>query len=352
MKLFHLCVCVAAAAGLLPVSQAVSQEASDQLRPAALITVQSMEDASERVFFGRVRARETVDLAFQVGGQILELPVDEGQLINEGDLIAELDLEPFELSLLRAEAEEAQAQLDFDRFSSLSDLAVTQATIDEAETALQLSRIETRNAQRDLRLATLRSPFEGIVASRTVPNFTTINAGTSVVRLHDMSDLRVEIEVPEVLFQQAGRDPNVALQVEFAANDRRYDIEFREVVAETTQVGQSFRLTLGMEPPDDLFVLPGASATVYARMRDQLGSLVVPPASLVFDPNGAASVMVFEPTGAESGSVRRQPIEIGSTGSGAVQVLSGLEEGQEIVASGAALLRDGDQVTRFSGFVR
>lgn len=357
MRLFLQSISLSAACIGLMVMQAVAQETTEQetadiARPAVLVEVQGTESASERVFFGRVRARQTVDLAFQVGGQILQLPVDEGQPIEQGDLIAELDLEPFELSLARAQAELEQAQLDFDRFSQLSDLAVTQATIDEAETTLELSQISARDAERDLRLATLRSPFEGIVASRTVPNFTTINEGTAVVRLHDMSDLRVEIEVPEVLFQQAGRDPNVSLQVEFAASDERYDLEFREVVAETTQIGQSFRLTLGMAPRDDLFVLPGSSATVYARMRDEMASLVIPPASLLFDPSGAASVMVFEPTGAQSGSVRRQAVEIGATGSGTVQVISGLEEGQEIVASGAALLNDGDQVTRFSGFVR
>ncbi|MEM6371386.1 MAG: efflux RND transporter periplasmic adaptor subunit [Pseudomonadota bacterium] len=321
-------------------------------RPALITQVQSLESISERVFFGRVKARQTVDLAFQVGGQILQLPVDEGQSIEEGSLLAELDLEPFELSLARATAQFDQAQDDFTRLERLSGNTVSQVTIDDAETAVELNRIAVRDAERALELATLSAPFDGIIARRSVPNFTTVSAGTPIVRIHDMSDLRVEIEVPEVLFQRAGRDPNVLLEVEFAGSPKRYALEFREVVAETTQVGQSFRLTLGMAPPDDLFVLPGASATVYARLLGEDAALVIPASALIFDPAGAASVMVFEPTEGDLGTLRKQLIDIGATASGAVQVLDGLAAGDEIVAAGATLLSDGDTVSRFSGFSR
>lgn len=323
-----------------------------QSQAVALFEVKTVEATSERVFFGRVRARQTVDLAFQVGGQILQLPIEEGQPVKAGDLIAQLDLEPFELGLARAQAQLKQAEDDFERLNSLGRNVVSQVSVDDAETTLSLNRISVQDAERDLRLTTLQAPFDGIVAQRKVPNFSTISPGTSIVRLHDMSDLRVEIEVPEVLFQRAGRDPDVQVQVEFAANDQRYDLEFREVVAETTQIGQAFKLTLGMSPPDDLFVLPGASATVFTRLRDEAAPLIIPSSALVFDPSGAPSVMVFEPTGAESGIVRRQTVTIVPSGDGSMQIIEGLQGGEEIVAAGGSLLSDGDAVERFLGFSR
>lgn len=321
-------------------------------RPAKLMTVTPAQTGLERAFFGRVKARQTIDLAFQVGGQILSLPVDEGQSIAEGDLLAELDLEPFELSLARAETELEQAQADFDRLSSLGGTAASQVSIDNAETALELARIARQDAQRALRQATLTAPFDGIVARRMVPNFTTISAGTPVVRLHDMSDLRIEIEVPEVLFQQAGRNPDVRFQAQFPTSDRRFDLAFREVTAETTPVGQAFRLTLGMDPPETPFLLPGASATVYARINDAAAPLVVPAGAVIFDPDGAASVMLFEADAdnPDTGTVRRQPVTLAPSPQGRVAVTEGLAPGDEIVAAGAARLADGDAVTRFAGF--
>jgi multidrug efflux pump subunit AcrA (membrane-fusion protein) len=53
----------------------------------------------ERVFFGKVVARATVDLAFQVSGQIVELSLDEGAAVSKGSALARMDLEPFELAL-------------------------------------------------------------------------------------------------------------------------------------------------------------------------------------------------------------------------------------------------------------
>jgi len=326
--------------------------AAAQSQLAKIVEVQSLGDARERVFFGRVRARQTIDLAFQVGGQIVELPVNEGQRIAAGDLIAKLDLEPYELSLARVRAQFEDAEADFQRLSSLAGSTVSQVTLDDAETAVKLNRIAVQDAERSLRLATLRAPFDGIVAQRSVPNFTTIGAGTPVVRLHDMSDLRIEIEVPEILFQQAGESPDVRLQAQFAASEKRYDVEFRELVAETTQVGQAFRITVGMAPQAELNVLPGSSATVFAVIDGEASPLVIPKGALIFEPSGASSVMVFEPTDDVLGTVRRQVVEIAPTGFGAVQVLSGLSEGQEIVAAGGGNLTDGDTVERFSGFSR
>lgn len=322
-----------------------------QEKLAKIVAVRESSVGVERVFFGRVKARQTIDLAFQVCGQIVNLPVDEGQPIAEGELIAALDIEPFDLSLARARAQFNQAQTDFERVSSLRG-TVSQATIDDAETAVELNRIAVLDAERALRLATMTAPFDGLIAQRTVPNFTTIAAGTPVVRLHDMSDVRIEIEVPEVLFQQAGRDPDVQFEVEFAASDTRYEIEFREVVAETSQVGQTFKITLGMAPRDEVFVLPGSSATVYARVRGEDPPLVIPAGAVVFEPDGSTSVMVFEPSGASSGNVRKKAIEVAPTGNGFVQIQNGLEAGAEIIAAGAALLEDGETVVRFSGFVK
>lgn len=330
----------------------IAAPATAESRLAKIVEVRSLGEASERVFFGRVRARQTIDLAFQVAGQIVELPVNEGQRIEAGDLIAQLDLEPYELNLARAQAQFEDAEADFTRLSSLAGSTVSKVTLDDAETAVKLTRIALQDAERSLRLATLRAPFDGIVAARSVPNFTTIGAGTPVVRLHDMSDLRIEFEVPEILFQQAGSSPDVRLQAEFAASDQRYDLEFRELVAETTQVGQAFRITVGMEPRDELNVLPGSSATVYALLGSDVAPLVIPKGAVIFDAAGAASVMVFEPTDETNGTVRRQTVEIAPTSFGAVQVISGLTDGQEIVAAGGATLNEGDTVERFSGFSR
>ncbi|EAQ02120.1 efflux transporter, RND family, MFP subunit [Pseudooceanicola batsensis HTCC2597] len=309
-------------------------------------------DAGElrRVFFGKVVARETVELAFQVGGQVVAFPVEEGAAVAEGELVAQMDLDPFQLALDEAQARAAQAGRTVERYRKLAGSTVAEANLKDAETQAELAEIAQRNAERSLRNATLHAPFDGIVAARLVPNHSTVAAGTPVVRLHDMSDLRIEIDVPETLFQRAGKDPDLALTAQFPSSDRTFALELREFNAETAEVGQTYRLTVGMAVPEGLTLLPGSSAKVTAVLETGASRIELPASAIVIGNDRVPRVMVFDPAGAETGTVTATPIDITATARGTVEVTEGLEPGQEVVAIGGAQLADGAQVRRFTGF--
>ncbi|MDO6733929.1 efflux RND transporter periplasmic adaptor subunit [Octadecabacter sp. 1_MG-2023] len=333
------------------ISAAVSPLAAQADGPTVKIETASAGEEDERhVFFGQVVARQTVDLAFQVGGQIVEFPVEEGTFIAEGDLVAMMDQQPFELALAEASAQQTQAARTADRYQQLVGSAVAESNLLDAETQQELSAIALRNAERELDNATLHAPFDAIVAARLQPNFSTVAVGTPVVRLHDMSDVRIEIDVPEQLFQRAGRDAEVTVFAEFPAHEGQYPLEIKEFNAETAQIGQTYTITLGMEPQDGLSLLPGSSAKVTALLDTGVSHMEVPASAIVIENDNSTSVMVFTPTNDVDGTVVRTPVEIAPTNSGNVTVLSGLETGQEYVSIGAASLTDGDAVRRFTGF--
>ncbi|MFP7571134.1 efflux RND transporter periplasmic adaptor subunit [Marivita sp. S2033] len=323
---------------------------AQDMRLAKIIEVQPVNGDVTRQFFGNAVAKETVDLAFQVAGQIVELPVIEGERIAKGTVVAQLDLEPFELALEQARVQKEQAERNLERLEKLSGSTVSQVSVDDAVTAAKLAEIAVQTAERSLRNATLHAPFDALVASRNVANFSTIAAGTPVVRLHDMSDLRIEIDVPEILFQSAGRNAGTELWAQFPTSDERFAVRPREYKAETSNIGQTFRITLGMTPPEDHDVLPGSSITVFAKVDRGASELQIPASAVVTGNDGSTYVMLFEPVGASDGTVTRHAIKIAPGLSGQVRVIEGLEPGQEIVASGATQLADGDRVQRFSGF--
>jgi len=325
---------------------AVAQEA----RLAKIIEVKSTDGAVIRQFFGHVVAKETVDLAFQVGGQIIDLPLIEGNRIAQGDTVAQLDLEPFELALDQARVQKDQAERTLERLQKLEGSTVSQVSVDDAKTSLQLAEIAVRNAQRELQNATLHAPFDALVASRNVANYSTISPGTPVARLHDMSELRIDIEVPEILFQRAGRDPDTELWAQFPFDKTPYPVTPREFNAETSQVGQTYQITLGMAPPEDQSILPGSSVTVHARITGMAGDIRIPASAVATGNDGSPNVMVFTPRGADDGTVSLRPVEIEPSSRGDVRVVGGLEPGEEIIASGVSQLSDGDTVRRFTGF--
>lgn len=320
------------------------------LKPVKLMEVSSAQQTFSRIFYGTVVARQTVDLAFQVGGQIVDFPLIEGDLVPEGSMVAQLDQEPFSLALEQATLQIDQADRTLERLNKLSGNTVSQVTIDDAETQSRLADIAFRQAENNLDNATLWAPFNALVAARHVGNFNTIGAGSPVVRLHDMSDLRVEIDVPEILFQTASSSKNVLIQARFPGVDQLYPLAIREFNAEAAKAGQTYRLTLGMAPREELRVLPGSSVDVLVTAMNNETGIELPVSAVTMDPNGEPQVMRFVPQGDGTGQIVATAVEIEPTPNGKVFLRSGLSHGDTIVAAGAAAVSDGEVVRAFTGF--
>lgn len=339
---FCLPVVVAAlAAYAAPVS------AQDIPRPVKLMTVEAPPTRVTRHFFGKVAARQTVDLAFQTAGQIVRFPAIEGRIVPAGDMIAQLDLEPFELALEQARLQRDRARRRAARLKKLEGKTVSQVSAEDAATEAGLTEIALRNAEYALKHATLDAPFDALVARRSVARFTTVATGTPVVRLHDMSEIRIEIDVPEVLFQRAGRDRNVTITARFPASKTLFPVEVREFNAETSQIGQTFRVTLGMAPPDKLNILPGSSVTILATLHLPRSRIVVPASAVAVAADGSTSVMVFRKTQGDEGVVAAKRVTLAVGRNGKFQLIEGLKIGEEIVAAGVNALKDGARVRRF-----
>lgn len=336
-----------------PAPAAAQGAAGEPLRPVKLTELTAGPDRVQRQFFGRVRARETVDLAFQVGGQIVEFPVAEGSKLDRGETVAALDPDQFERELRRAEVNLAKAERDLQRLQELSGSAVSDVEIRDARTRRDLARIAVEEAREALDDATLEARFDALVARREVATFATVAAGEPVVRLHDMSELRVDIDVPEVLFRRASASDEVTFEATFPGMERSFDLALREFEAETAEVAQTFSLTLAFTEEMPGWVLPGASVTVTASAPRPGGgdTILLPETALVFDAAGDPGVMVFEPSAEASGTgtVRRVPVGIEMRADARVALTEGPPPGTPIVAAGASQLRDGQRVRRFTG---
>ncbi|KAE9625991.1 efflux RND transporter periplasmic adaptor subunit [Parasedimentitalea maritima] len=318
-------------------------------KPVKLMTTETGEAHLERQFFGQVAAKQTVDLAFQVSGQILKFPVAEGIIVPTGALIAELDLEQFELKLEQARLQKEQADRTVTRMAKLEG-TVSKVASDDAITQAGLAAIAVRDAEYALRQATMKAPFDALVSSREVALFTTVNAGTPIVRMHDMSELHIEVDVPEILFQKSEEGDVLEITATFPGRDDEFPLQILEFDAEASNVGQTYKVTFLFEPPKDMQVFPGASTTVKVVADAGEDIISLPATALVSNPSGQVGAMVFSPKGADEGRVTWTPVDIEPTQFGNFRVLSGLQGGEEIVLTGGGALTDGQSVRRFTGF--
>ncbi len=321
------------------------------IRAVKLIQAGGEATQLERVFFGQVAARETVDLSFEVGGRLIMFDAQEGQFLDEGTQIAAMDLAPFERAVERATLQLAQANRDLTRAQTLVQSNAASATqAENAETARDLAAVSLREATDALDDAALHAPFRALVASRLTPNFANVLPGQPIVRLHDMSEVRVEIDVPERLFQSLSDVAGLSFVGTSPLFDGEVPLILREFNAETQSIGQSYRVTFALPSTQvPTAIIPGASMTVTARLRSTDTTAIALPPSAVSITNDGAQVMVYTPNAEdENGTVGLVPVNVAST-NGTQIIVTGLGPDLLIVGAGMQMLRAGETVRPFTG---
>lgn len=317
------------------------------------VRVTTVTAASERVthrFSGRIEAVQTVDLSFQVGGRLTELPPKEGHMVKKGSLLAKLDTADYERAVREAKVNLKLAQQQYDRADALREKGVVaEKTLDQAKANLDLAKVALDNAEQNLAYATLRAPFDAVVTQRLVENFTNVAVGTKVIRLQDVSEIQIDFDAPEALVATTGLADIVGVTAEFAAAPgKRFPLEYRENASEPDPVTQTYRMTFATPRVEGIRILPGMTASVFAELKKPGSvSVNVPVSAVAAGADGSFHAWVYD---AEKGVVAKRPVTIGTPGKEAVPVLSGLRSGDRIVTAGVQNLVEGMAVRPTEAF--
>ncbi len=341
-----------------------------ELPPRAIqwMSVSGALAGQQRVISGIVTAISDTRLAFEVGGTVQSVEVSLGQAVDEGQVLARLDPEPFELAVRDAEATLAEAralreaaQADFERATRLYEERVASRQRLDRATALRDSRngqVEAAEARlelarRDLRRSVLKAPFGGTISVREIDPAMKVTSGQTVFEMDsEESGLRVEVQMPETLITRVRQGDDV--QVSFpSVGDASSDAGGRRFPAVISEVGTRagagnafpVRADLLDRPPG---LRPGMTAEVTFSIKPDAAGLagfegfMIPIAAAFPEADDRFSVFVFD---REASTLSKRAIRTGGVRDNEIAVLEGLEEGDIIATAGVPFLRDGQQVT-------
>ena len=213
--------------------------------------------------------------------------------------------------------------------------------MDDAVNVVRLRQAEYLQAQKALDDTQLIAPFTGHLAIRHLDNHMAIQAGQSLVRLNDLSELFIRISVPEKLLSTLDGTTTELFVILSGAGDQRFPVQLKEYVGEANGIAQSFAVTLAMPPIPGLRLLPGMNATVIAEPSTEGSMIAIPLEALVTSPEGDFLVWVMDP---DTQRVTPRQVVIGLMAGQGVLVTSGLSSGDVIVVAGAQHLRPGLQI--------
>ncbi len=308
---------------------------------------------------GNVTAFKTVTVKTQVDGRLDQVLFREGQVVRQGQVLAQIDPRPFQIQLHQAEGALArdQAQLKNAELNVTRDrqlvaqklIAQQQLDADEALAgqlagAVQIDKAAIETARLNLDYARITSPLDGVTGIRLVDPGNVVHASdpNGIVVITQLDPIAVLFTLPQdqltPVAEQLARGP---LPVETRSRDGATLLASGQLVLIDNQINQStstIRLKAIVPNPRRL-LWPNQFVNVRLRLTTQAGALVMPATAVQRGPSGTFVYVI-----GSDNTVAPRPIELGVTQGDVAIVARGLQEGERIVVDGQNQLKPGSRV--------
>lgn len=321
---------------------------------------------------GQIESASLVSVGARVSGEVEELAVTLGQTVAQGDLIARIDSRDQENAVARAKAtlagieaqiaaQEAtlvQAQQVYDRSERLSrggsltvetfeqataDLAIAQATLDQLRSSRDDAEIAVSDAGVELERTRITAPIAGTVVAVVTKEGQTVNANQStptIVKLADLQNMVVNAEISEADVVRVAEGQDVRFTI-LGAPDRQFEATVRQIEPAPAGIEESDTIAtdtaiyynglFAVENPDGVLRI-GMTAEVQIALAGAQDVLTLPAAALgMRGEDGSYTVQVQ----VGAAFVPRQ-VQVGLNDNVTAEITGGVEEGDRILASGAA----------------
>lgn len=318
--------------------------------PVLLDTVQETPVERSVRFAAVTRARDRAVLSFTVPARLVARPVEEGDSVASGQVLARLDEREFRhaADAARAAMQElvtrhAQSRRDLQRAKELAAANVAPtATLEQAgaraaalASALEAARARAREAERRLEETVLKAPFSGTVTGLHIEPGEWAAPGQPAVELAGDGPVEVKVEVPESIVARLEPGQEVTVRLPFSDQEGLTG-RISTVAKSAIGAGRLFPVKIDLAPG------PGVRGGLAAEVRFDLATeqtLSVPLAAVVNPGASQPYVFVYR-----DGAVRRHAVRLGRLTASRVVVSGSLEAGQDVVVAGQGQLADGDTV--------
>ena len=330
----------------------------EPVRAVKLLTVGASEVQAQRLFAADVRARVESRLGFRVAGKLVQRPVELGQAVRAGQLLAQLDARDYRLAVQAAQAQVAAAttqrdlaQADYERFAQLkaqnfisgAELDRRRASLQAAQAQLTQALAQASSQGNQENYTQLRADADGVVTAIEAEPGQVLEQGQTVLRLAQGGARDAVFAVPEDLVGQLRVGQEVAVRPWGGAAEgvAKLRATVRDIAASADPVTRTFtvKAALSGSPLPPL----GATLTVYPSAFAPRGVQALRlPTSALWAQGQQTAVWVFD---AASSTVRAQVIEVAQVDGNEVLVRAGLQAGAQVVATGVHVLAPGQKVS-------
>lgn len=324
-------------------------ETSSKLK-VKVIKINRNSDTIKIAGMGSITCPKSLEIGFDDNGCISEMLVDQGDRVQEGQLLARLDdsvlkaeKEAMEAKLMAAQAEVKYYKNELTKKESLFSKSAVSDTefqkamfeLEKADAAVAVAKAEIRTIEAKIAKKVLLAPVFGIVAQRHADVGAVIMPGSNkVLRLIQCNEVFAEIELGERLYPAACRAKEAEIQVS-AIPGRIFRGKIDRIGPEIDKKTRTFKLRIKI-PNSDLVLRPGMFTDAQVFVPDENVSLSLPSSSIIGgNQSGQATVYVVK-----DGVAVRRNVVVSSIKDSVVEIANGLELGDLVVVEGTDRVSD------------
>lgn len=279
---------------------------------------------------GTVVSGEFVEVRPEISGRLTYLNVAEGKNIAKGSVLAKINDADLRAQLNKVRVQLNLAEVTLDRYSKLLEIqGINKADYDVALNQLSNYKADIEIIQADIAKTVIHAPFSGTIGLRQISNGAYVSPTSVIATLQQPGNIRIDFTLPETYANLVKRGS--AVQVSTDANGGAK--KSATVIAVEPQVSTATRnIMVRAKLQGNAGVNPGSFVKVYVDAGDASGMMI--PANAIIPDARAKQVVIVK-----GGKAKFVDIQTGIRQEGAVQVLSGLNEGDSVVISGVLFAR-------------
>jgi membrane fusion protein (multidrug efflux system) len=282
---------------------------------------------------GEIHARDSVRLTVEAAGIIAELPVEDGDRVDRGDLIVRLEEEEQRAAVAAAEAALAEARADLRRARQLAgEEFATEQRVETARAAAASAEAELERAQVRLRDRRVRAPFAGRVGIVEVSPGSFVEPGTTIASLYSVDRLEVRFEIPQRVADRVEPGARVTLDEQ--------TLELATLTPAAQTATRTFTAIAPLADPEPARLRPGAFVDVTLTVAVREDALFVPATAVL---RVGERAFVYR---ADGDTAERVEVTTGVREDGRIEVRGSLAAGERVVTAGIEKLRDGAPIRR------
>lgn len=347
-----------AAAILVACEQSV-ETSEPPLRPVRYITVVENDGARTRTFSGTSRSTQISRLSFKVSGTLVELPIDVGDRLAPGALVARLDASSFELevqqaqaNLVQSQANQRNASANYERTKGLYENAnASRNDLDSARATAESATAQVRASQKSLELARLNRSYTRLTADRdcTVASVDVdlnenVSPGTEIARINCGSGLEIELAIPDSLISAISPDTKVDIGFD-SISDLTFSGTVKEIGISSSSGAPTFPVTVNVDDNEPRLRSGLAADVTFRFASTRVGDAHLIPLAAIGHDGDATYVYIAEPEAdSEQAIVTKRMVSIGELTDFGVEVFDGIVDGDRVVTAGVSMIRDGQRV--------